>query len=189
MKKSILYTGTGDAGETSLVGGKRVSKHDIRLEAYGTVDELNAHLGLLVAMLPDGMDDDAVQIRFIQHRLFAVGAYLATDTADTALRSEAHIRPENIAQIEQRIDTLDAALPPLRNFVLPGGSRAAAQAHVCRTVCRRAERCICTLCDRQPVDRLILRYINRLSDYLFVLSRQCNVVEKKAEIYWDKDCK
>ena len=189
MKKSIIYTGTGDEGQTSLVGGKRISKYDTRLEAYGTVDELNAHLGLLSALLPDSMTDDAGLLRAIQHRLFSVGAYLATDTTDTALREASRIHPDDITRIERRIDTLDAALPPLHNFVLPGGSRSAAQAHVCRTVCRRAERRICALSDRYPVDAPILQYINRLSDYLFVLSRQCNAAEKKAEIYWDKDCK
>ena len=189
MKKSNIYTGTGDHGETSLVGGKRVAKQDIRLEAYGTIDELNAHIGLLRTLLPDNMPDDAHLLLDIEHRLFSIGSHLATDTADTALREASRIYPEEVARLEQRIDRLDDALPPLRNFVLPGGTTASAQAHVCRTVCRRAERRICDLHTTHPVDTLLLQYINRLSDYLFVLSRQCIFSEKKEEIYWDKGCK
>lgn len=140
MKKSIIYTGTGDKGETSLVGGKRVSKQDIRLESYGTIDELNAHIGFLRTLLPPNMHDDAHTLLDIQHRLFSIGSYLATDTSDTALRDASRVYPEDIEQLEQRIDFLDSTLPPLRNFILPGGTTSSAQAHVCRTVCRRAER-------------------------------------------------
>lgn len=189
MKKSNIYTGTGDRGETSLVGGKRVAKQDIRLEAYGTIDELNAHIGLLRTLLPDNMADDAHQLLDIQHRLFSIGSHLATDTADTALREASRIDPEEVERLEHRIDQLDASLPPLRNFVLPGGTTASAQAHVCRTVCRRAERRICELHTTHPIDALLLQYVNRLSDYLFILSRQCNFAVKKEEIYWDKGCK
>ena len=189
MKKSIIYTGTGDKGETSLVGGKRVSKQDIRLESYGTIDELNAHIGFLRTLLPPNMHDAAHTLLDIQHRLFSIGSYLATDTSDTALRDASRVYPEDIEQLEQRIDFLDSTLPPLRNFILPGGTTSSAQAHVCRTVCRRAERRICELHATHPVDLLLLRYINRLSDYLFILSRQCNISERKEEIYWDKGCK
>ena len=109
--------------------------------------------------------------------------------SDTALRDASRVYPEDIEQLEQRIDFLDSTLPPLRNFILPGGTTSSAQAHVCRTVCRRAERRICELHATHPVDLLLLRYINRLSDYLFILSRQCNISERKEEIYWDKGCK
>lgn len=188
MKKSNIYTGTGDHGETSLVGGKRVAKQDIRLEAYGTIDELNAHIGLLRTLLPDNMPDDAHLLLDIQHRLFSIGSHLATDTADTALREASRIYPEEVARLEQRIDRLDDALPPLRNFVLPGGTTASAQAHVCRTVCRRAERRICQVAQEVLVDENILKFVNRLSDYFFVLARFNNYVKKQDEIFWDKDC-
>lgn len=189
MKKSNLYTGTGDHGETSLVGGKRVAKQDLRLEAYGTIDELNAHIGLLRTLLPDNMPDDAHLLLDIQHRLFSIGSHLATDTAHTTLREASRIYPEEVERLENRIDQLDVALPPLRNFVLPGGTTASAQTHVCRTVCRRAERRICELHATHHIDTLLLQYINRLSDYLFILSRQCNFAAGKDEIYWNKGCK
>lgn len=186
MKKSTIYTCTGDLGETSLVGGKRVAKHDIRLDAYGTIDELNAHIGMLTALLPQSIQDELAPLRVIQHRLFAIGGYLATDATDTALREASRIEPTDIEYIEHRIDTLDATLPALHNFILPGGTPASAQAHICRTVCRRAERAICALHAQQPIDTEILQYVNRLSDYLFILSRLCNTAEGVAEICWDK---
>ena len=139
MKKSNLYTMTGDKGTTSLVGGQRTTKNDPRLEAYGTVDELNAHIGLL---------------------------------RQTGNRSED-----------------DATVPPLHAFLLPGGTAAAAQAHICRTVCRRAERRICQVAQEVLVDENIMKFINRLSDYFFVLARFNNYTAKQDEIFWDKDCK
>ncbi|MCD7710118.1 MAG: cob(I)yrinic acid a,c-diamide adenosyltransferase [Porphyromonadaceae bacterium] len=189
MKKSTLYTGTGDQGTTSLVGGKRVPKQDLRIETYGTIDELNAHLGLLSALLSPKAASAAPLLLDIQHRLFSIGSYLATDTEGTALQATTPVHPEEVKRLEEGIDRLDAALPPLCNFVLPGGATASAQAHVCRTVCRRAERHICKLHTHHPVDPLLLQYINRLSDYLFVLSRWVNFVEGRDEIYWDKGCK
>ena len=163
---------TGDKGTTSLVGGQRTTKNDPRLEAYGTVDELNAHIGL-----------------FIQNKLFVIGSYLATDTSFTQLREASRLCPEDIARIENRIDTLDATVPPLHAFLLPGGTAAAAQAHVCRTVCRRAERRICQVAQEVLVDENIMKFINRLSDYFFVLARFNNYIAKQDEIFWDKDCK
>ena len=139
MKKSNLYTATGDKGTTSLVGGKRVSKCDARLEAYGTTDELNAHIGLLVAMMPAG--DDVALLRRIQDTLFIVGSALATDLATTTLHEASRLKEEEITCVEQRIDYLDSQVPPLCKFVLPGGATAAAQAHVCRTVCRALHLC------------------------------------------------
>lgn len=187
MEKSKIYTKTGDSGQTSLVGGKRVSKEDVRLEAYGTVDELNAYIGLLITSLPVSSSDVRI-LQFIQNKLFVVGSYLATDTSFTELREASRLKTSDIERIESRIDEIDRVLPPLNRFILPGGVPAAAKAHICRTVCRRAERRICEVAGQYEVDELILRFVNRLSDYLFVLSRFVNVEEGIKEIYWDKSC-
>ncbi|NCC10819.1 MAG: cob(I)yrinic acid a,c-diamide adenosyltransferase [Bacteroidia bacterium] len=187
MKKSLVYTKTGDKGTTSLVGGKRVSKTDDRLEAYGTVDELNAHLGVLVTYLTDEADRNFV-LR-MQYQLFAVGSHLATDQETTALRQPSIIKPEEVVRIESEIDRMDAFLPPLKAFVLPGGARGSAVCHVCRTVCRRAERRILALAEKTTVAEELLAFVNRLSDYLFVLSRKINFDEQKSEIFWNKTCK
>ena len=187
MKKSNLYTLTGDKGTTSLVGGLRISKNDPRLEAYGTIDELNAHIGLLRQMGNDP-DDDALLL-FIQNKLFVVGSYLATDTSFTQLRDASRLHPADIERIENRIDTLDATVPPLHAFLLPGGTAAAAQAHVCRTVCRRAERRIFFLAETTELDPEVLQYMNRLSDYLFVLARKLNFIDGVREKTWQKSCK
>ena len=180
VPKSRVYTKTGDGGTTSLVGGVRVPKNHPRLEAYGTVDELNACLGLLVSQLPAGADRDFVQR--VQHKLFALGAYLATDSG------EAHCRLSqcDVQQLERAIDAADASLPPLRAFVLPGGAPAAAVCHVCRTVCRRAERRMLSLCEWCAVEPVAISFVNRLSDYLFVLSRKINMQSQNREIFWDK---
>lgn len=185
--KSLVYTRSGDAGKTSLIGGTRVAKTDIRLEAYGTVDELSAQLGLLATYLTQPQDQQMVMS--IQHRLFAVGAYLATDPLSGVSLPQAKISTEMIAEIEQEIDRIDAQLPPLKRFVLPGGCRAAAVAHVCRTVCRRCERRILSLAEMQKIEVNLTAYINRISDYLFVLSRKLNIDAKKEEIFWDNGCK
>ncbi len=196
--KSNVYTRTGDAGQTSLIGGTRVSKTDLRLEAYGTVDELNAQLGLLHTYLADPTTDesvaaaravDAALLLRVQSDLFSVGASLATDTSKLPPRPTAIITPEMVSELEQAIDRIESQLPPLRLFILPGGGRAAAVAHVCRTVCRRAERRILALAEQADVAPELLAYVNRLSDYLFVLSRKLNVDEKKEEIIWNKRCK
>ncbi len=187
MKKSLIYTRTGDGGKTSLVGGTRVPKTHVRLEAYGTVDELNSFLGLLAARLPDGEDKAFVQ--WIQDTLFVVGSYLATDGEKTELRKASIVTPEQVEKMEREIDRLDSLLPPLKAFVLPGGDEVAALCHVCRTVCRRAERRILALAEEVPVSGELLAYINRLSDYLFVLSRKINQDNKKEEIFWQNCCK
>ena len=196
--KSNVYTRTGDAGQTSLIGGTRVSKTDLRLEAYGTVDELNAQLGLLHTYLADPTADesvvatravDAALLLRVQSDLFSVGASLATDTSKLPPRPTAIVTPEMVSELEQAIDRIDSQLPPLRLFILPGGGRAAAVAHVCRTVCRRAERRILALAEQADVAPELLAYVNRLSDYLFVLSRKLNVDEKIEEIIWNKRCK
>lgn len=190
--KSPVYTRTGDAGQTSLIGGTRVSKTDLRLEAYGTVDELNAQLGLLLTYLTDAdkaaadRTADVQLLLGVQSCLFTVGAALATDSTKMAPRPTAIVTPEMVSELEQAIDRIDSQLPPLRLFILPGGGRAAAVAHVCRTVCRRAERRILALAQQAEVAPELLAYVNRLSDYLFVLSRKFNVDEKKEEIIWNR---
>lgn len=184
MKKSNVYTRTGDRGMTSLVGGVRVSKTDSRLEAYGTVDELNSFLGVLMTYLTD--ENDGKRIMEIQNDLFSVGSYLATDQSCTELRSSAQISAEKVQWLEHAIDETEDGLPGWKGFVLPGGTRGAAVCHVCRTVCRRAERRILELADQTELDANLLAYINRLSDYLFVLARKMVFIEGKEEIFWRK---
>ncbi len=187
MKKSRIYTMTGDDGTTSLAKGTRVTKTHARLEAYGTVDELNALLGMLAATVND--DETRKQLHYVQHKLFSVGAYLATEHQNE-LQGASRLPDESIKFLEQAIDGIDAALPPLRGFILPGGSQASALCHICRTVCRRAERRILALEEKEvcKLDNNIKRFVNRLSDYLFVLARKLNKLTDEDEIYWDKDC-
>ena len=180
MKIIKVYTRGGDQGLTSLVGGQRVSKASERLEAYGTVDELSSHLGLLAAMLPDGHELDMV-LR-IQNNLFNLCTNLATDQEKTPLYPSAHLHEGEIELLENEVDNIMHELPERQGFILPGGCHAAAQAHVCRTVCRRAERCILALTEEIEVSAEVLRYVNRLSDYLFVLARHINVSKGIQEI-------
>ena len=180
-----IYTRTGDQGKTSLVGGQRVSKTCARLESYGTVDELCSHIGLLVTYCTN--EHDIQFLTNIQGELFVVGSYLATDNSQQEVRQGNIVTEEMVASIEQEIDALNAALPPFRCFILPGGCRAAAQCHVCRTVCRRAERRILALCEEgAEVDGNVIAYVNRLSDYLFTLARKLNVDENHPEIIWQR---
>ncbi len=188
-KKRNLYTRTRDRGTTSLVGGQRAPKDSPRLEAYGTVDELNSHIGLLISLLPssDTFAPIARHLLGVQHRLFDIGAALATPTVPGQTPPEG-VGEAAIEAIEREIDRVDSTLPPLNRFVLPGGTTAAAQAQVTRTVCRRAERRIITLAAQAPVAQTILRYLNRLSDLLFAIARFNNVNTSGTEIFWDKDC-
>lgn len=185
MKKSMVYTKTGDEGTTSLVGGKRVPKTDKRIETYGTTDELNAFTGLLITEISEKEDVDF--LRFVQHLLFTVGSYLATDPESTGLKTASKISPASISRIEQEIDRIDSQLPPMKHFILPGGNRAAALAHVCRTVCRRAERQIYGLKETATLEELVLIFVNRLSDYFFVLARK-ESLKNGEEIIWDYSC-
>lgn len=181
-----IYTKTGDHGQTSLVGGQRVSKTCTRLEAYGTVDELNAHIGLLIALCPHGQD--ATFLTNVQNTLFVVGGYLATDNTQREPRSGNVVTPQMVGEVEQQIDTINTVLPPFRHFILPGGTKAAAQAHVCRTVCRRAERRILALTEEGvSVDANVTAYVNRLSDYFFALARKLNLDENHEEIIWRRE--
>lgn len=187
MKITKVYTRTGDNGTTSLVGGIRIRKSDARLEAYGTVDELSANLGLLAAMLPEG-EERSLIIR-TQNNLFNVGTHLATDQSQTPLYPSAHLPEGETELLEQAIDQMNAKLPEAQGFILPGGCQAAAQAHVCRTVCRRAERRIAALAETATISDEIQQYINRLSDFLFVLAKIINFNTGQEEILWKNACK
>lgn len=187
MKITKVYTRGGDKGKTSLVGGQRVSKACIRLEAYGTIDELSAHLGLLAAELPEGHEQ--MMVERIQNSLFNVCTNLATDQSKTPLYPSAHLPEGEIALLEQEVDTIIHELPEAQGFILPGGTREAAQAHVCRTVCRRAERRIVALSEEADVSPEVQQYINRLSDYLFVLAKKLNFIAGKQEKIWQNACK
>lgn len=181
-----VYTKTGDCGTTSLVGGERVSKCCDRLESYGTTDELNSHIGVLITYCTD--EADRQFLTDVQGKLFVVGGYLATDCDKREVRTGNVVTPEMIVAVEHEIDRLDAMLPPIRLFILPGGCRAAAYAHVCRTVCRRAERCILRLAESgATVDECVTAYVNRLSDYFFVLARKLNFDENHDEIIWRRE--
>lgn len=176
-----IYTKTGDWGKTSLVGGQRVSKCCERLESYGTIDELNSHLGVLLTYCTDTRDRQFLLT--VQARLFTVGGYLATDSTSTDLLPSCTVTAEMVSAVEEEIDYIQSLLPALRSFILPSGCRGAAYAHVCRTVCRRAERAILRLaeCGTQ-VDANVTAYVNRLSDYLFVLARKLNIDNGEEEI-------
>jgi cob(I)alamin adenosyltransferase len=177
-----IYTKTGDKGLSGLIGGTRVSKDDIRLEAYGSVDELNSFLGLLLAESLD--PEDAAFSQDIQHRLFKVGSHLATDQSRSPLPDVAPISDETIREVERQIDRIVSGLPAINQFVLPGGSRKAALCHVCRTTCRRAERNTVAVSERFTIHPNVLMYLNRLSDYFFVLARKC-CLSDSSEIFWD----
>ena len=176
-----LYTRTGDAGETSLFDGTRAPKSDPRVDAYGEVDELNAWLGL--ARASSIAPDLVAELVHLQRDLFALGAQLADPADKIAARvTKATLADEDVARLEELIDRMETELPPLRRFILAGGAPAGAALHVARTVCRRAERRIVAL--DPPVDAVLLRYVNRLSDLLFVLARVANHRAGVAEIEW-----
>ncbi|MEM8874589.1 MAG: cob(I)yrinic acid a,c-diamide adenosyltransferase [Planctomycetota bacterium] len=178
-----IYTRTGDEGTTGLIGGKRIEKHALRLDAYGTVDELNATLGLAaVAALASMRATLAGQ----QHVLFNLGAYLALDTDAPANVSMPPLTEVLVERLEREIDEAEGQLPPLTQFVLPGGCEASARLHLARTVCRRAERVVTNLASSESVAELIPRYLNRLSDWLFVHARLANHLEGHPDVPWDK---
>ena len=183
-----IYTKTGDKGTTALFGGTRVPKHHIRIESYGTVDELNSYMGLIRDQ--DINQDYKDLIIRIQDRLFTVGAILATDPEKAILKNGKErlnipkISSEDIARLEQEMDTMNDALPPMTHFVLPGGHQTVSFCHIARCVCRRAERLATALNDIDAIDPNTLVYLNRLSDYLFVLSRQISMDFGAQEIPW-----
>lgn len=177
-----IYTKRGDKGLTDLIGGTRANKADIRLEAYGTADELNSFVGLLRAECGDRYPT----LADIQNRLFNLGAYLATDQTKTTIGDWAEIKDSDITQLENDIDAMESEIPPLKQFILPAGSRPVCLAHVCRTVTRRLERCIISMQQQYPIDENITKYVNRLSDYFFVLAKKINHSEGKDFIFWKK---
>lgn len=180
-----IYTKTGDDGTTGLVGGSRVKKYDIRLEAYGTVDELNATLGVLRSM--PVAETDKLLIIEIQNKLFNIGSRLASDEKGEAYTANLAITDANIELLEKAIDRFEKDLPELAHFILPGGEPVSAQCHVARTVCRRAERRVLEFADKMPTHINTVKYLNRLSDFLFVLSRKTAMENGVAETTWKKD--
>ncbi len=183
-----IYTKTGDKGTTALFGGTRVPKHHIRIDSYGTVDELNANIGLL---RDQKIDSHSLGILLqIQNKLFTLGSMLATDPKKATLRSGKErlnipkISSEDIELLETEMDKMNENLPEMTHFILPGGHPAASICHICRCVCRRAERCSTALYELKPFDENILKYLNRLSDYLFVLARKLSFDLEVDEIQW-----
>ena len=177
-----LYTKTGDKGQTGLIGGTRVPKNDIRIETYGTVDELNSFIGLLTTH--QIAERNKVFLRTIQNTLFSIGSYLATDTTKVTLLPASILKIDVIEIIEKEIDRLDEILPPLSAFILPGGSQTGALSHICRTISRRVERRLFDMNELYIIDNQILIYVNRLSDYFFALARCLTLEERAEEIYW-----
>ena len=176
-----IYTRTGDDGTTSLFSGGRVPKYHLRVEAYGTVDELNSMLGLARALKPSATTDD--YLTRIQHQLFHLGADLATPL-NAKTNYVVRVAADQVAWLEDSIDLLTAQLPPLTAFILPGGAPASAQIHVARTVCRRVERFVTQLAESEPVGEHALPYLNRLSDFLFTLARWENLQSHVPDVTW-----
>ncbi|MFZ1688406.1 MAG: cob(I)yrinic acid a,c-diamide adenosyltransferase [Flavobacteriales bacterium] len=176
-----IYTRTGDKGQTSLLGGTRVPKDHARIEAYGTVDELNSHLGMLRDLAPDRSSF----IVGIQEKLFSIGSRLASPSEAEADKFKVpRVEEADIAAMETAMDAMDKELPEMRNFILPGGHPAVSQAHICRTVCRRAERLVVAIAEAEQLPEIIVRYLNRLSDLLFVLARDIGRKLGVAETPW-----
>ena len=180
--KSKIYTKTGDDGTTGLVGGTRVKKSEMRLEAYGTIDELNSWLGLIRSVTDDTEVKDLLYA--VQSNLFICGSKLASDEKGKQISGNLNITREEILRLENAIDAFDMELDPLQSFILPGGSALVGYCHIARTVCRRAERRIVQLTETTEVDDVIIRYVNRLSDFLFVLSRKTGRDTGIAEVPW-----
>jgi cob(I)alamin adenosyltransferase len=176
-----IYTKTGDKGQTSLIGGTRVPKHHIRIETYGTVDELNSHIGLI---RDQDINEHHKQILIeIQDRLFTIGSSLASDPEKSKMKIP-DLKEEDIALLEQEIDIMNEALPEMRSFLLPGGHTTVSFCHIARCVCRRAERLTIHLSEHSFVSDLVIKYLNRLSDYLFMLSRQLTQDLHAQEMPW-----
>jgi cob(I)alamin adenosyltransferase len=174
-----IYTKTGDKGETALFGGTRLPKNHLRIEAYGTIDELNSYIGVVRDSVADEPTRSA--LKTVQDRLFTVGANLASDGEYKVIPD---VFPDDVAFLEHEIDRMDAQLAPLKNFILPGGHTAVSFCHVARCVCRRAERLVVALHQEEPTEPVILEYLNRLSDYLFTLSRNIAQDLGVEEVAW-----
>lgn len=176
-----VYTKTGDKGQTSLFGGRRISKSDLRIESYGTVDELNSWIGLI---RDQDIDSDQIKtLTEIQDRLFTLGSMLASDPGKP-LKNIPLVEDRDIAFLESEMDDMDAHLPEMKSFVLPGGNTIVSYCHLARCVCRRAERMVIRLSEENKVDEIDIRYLNRLSDYLFVLSRKITLDKNAPETLW-----
>ncbi|MDR9398041.1 cob(I)yrinic acid a,c-diamide adenosyltransferase [Salibacter sp.] len=177
-----IYTRSGDKGQTSLIGGTRVTKDHVRIEAYGTVDELNSWVG----MLRDSKVDDRTHqtLLEIQDRLFTIGSSLATDPDESPETKLPDLKEEDITFLEKEMDFMDEQLPPMKNFILPGGHTTVSTSHICRTVCRRVERRVISLSEHEFTPPLVQPYVNRLSDYFFVLSRYTAKQLNAKEIAW-----
>jgi len=176
-----IYTKTGDKGLTSLIGGTRLLKHHIRIEAYGTVDELNSHIGLLRDVISDPTNNELLIA--IQDRLFTIGSHLAADPVKNKMQLPP-IFEEDILTLEKAIDKIDEVVPEMKSFVLPGGHVYVSYCHIARCVCRRAERAVLRLAENEPVEEIHSKYLNRLSDYLFMLSRWLTTELSAVEIPW-----
>jgi cob(I)alamin adenosyltransferase len=182
-KEFKIYTKTGDKGETSLIGGKRVPKYHERIEAYGTLDELNSFIGLI---RDQKIDEHTRNVLIeIQDRIFTAESLLAVDPQSPPLRKLPRIFEDDILLLEKEIDLMNESLPPITNFVLPGGHPVVSYCHIARTVCRRAERVTLKLSQKQPVDELIIKYMNRLSDFMFVLARKMTQDFNAVETPWN----
>lgn len=179
-----IYTKTGDQGETHLAGGQRVAKDSLRIECYGTVDELNAFVGMACVSTEERLPQLAAILRRVQHELFNLGSILATRPKDVHPK-QARITAAEIEQLEKEIDGMNADLAPLRSFVLPGGSRLNTELHACRTICRRAERIAVSLAREEETPAEAVQYLNRLSDAFFVWSRWANHVLGLPEVLWE----
>lgn len=175
-----IYTKTGDLGETGLFGGKRLPKHHLRIESYGTVDELNSWIGLLRDQASE--DFEKKQLQEIQNLLFALGSNLASEPGKKMPLPD--VLPAHVMELEQAIDRMDTELPPLKNFILPGGHPLVSQCHIARCVCRRAERLVVALNEQEPLSPILIQYLNRLSDYLFTLARYFSLQLNADEIPW-----
>jgi cob(I)alamin adenosyltransferase len=176
-----IYTKTGDKGETSLIGGVRVPKHHLRIEAYGTVDELNSYIGLIIDTLKDKKKYEILYE--IQDRLFTIGSVLASDPEKSKMKIP-DLHESDITLLENEIDKMDDALPQLKSFILPGGTIGASHIHVARCICRRAERLSVQLATDSEVPEMVIRYLNRLSDYLFTLARKVVQDAGASEVAW-----
>lgn len=188
-QKSKVYTKGGDKGQTSLVGGQRVDKSDLRIDLYGDVDELNSHVGVVTSLLGEREEykNEVEQLMKLQSILFDLGSNLACEVQQRTEFKLPQIKESAIKNLESEMDRMDEICPPLKTFVLPGGARAAAALHICRTVCRRVERKLINfkaLKGEQEAPVLGVEFLNRLSDYFFVLSRYINTKEKKDEVLW-----
>lgn len=192
MRITKVYTRTGDAGKTRLAGGQQVWKDSLRVEAYGTIDELNASIGVVRVMNTDVVDEYSAaaqledELRWVQNKLFDVGSILATAPGQT-FKNMPRVSANDVTRLEKLIDRCQKDLEPLKEFILPGGGKVSGFLHQARTVCRRAERLCVALSKTEPVDLTIIKFVNRLSDALFVLARWVSKTQGEPEFLWERD--